>query len=137
MCVSVCCAFAAARRRHQSSRKRDQTRAAHKRLAPLSECRPPPAPRCPPQKAHPLRDVLGHVNAVGAVRQHLGLHDRDEPGALADLRVLREPRGGGLDAEARRQAGGGVDGDDGAPLGEARAGGVEAAFCFGVFVLFA
>ena len=71
----------------------------------------------------PHRHVVAAVDrvlGVGAVHQHLRLHDRHDPGLLAERRVARQRMGVGVDAVPARPP---ViaDGDDRAPFGEARA----------------
>ena len=67
----------------------------------------------------PFRDLLAAVDVVIAVHQHLGLHDRDEPGLLAERRVARERVRVRPDAVLAGDAG--ADRVGRAPLREARA----------------
>eukprot|EP00053_Salpingoeca_punica_P018560 m.182438 g.182438 ORF g.182438 m.182438 type:complete len:415 (-) comp17459_c4_seq1:72-1316(-) len=72
-----------------------------------------------------LADLGARLDGVGAVGQHLGLNDGHQAGSLGDGAVAGKAPGVLLDALLGGQALLLVDLDDGAPLGEAGAAGVE------------
>lgn len=65
-----------------------------------------------------LRGGGAGPDVVDAAGEDLGLQDGDQPVLLADRRVPGEPLRVLPDGELRRRAGGGVDLEHGAPLGE-------------------